>query len=188
MTTISPNRRRRAIPPRIIVYSVALFLVLGGVFFMRSQASGLSKTASRVLSAAGLRRNVIIGEQLEVAIDSFSGSKWSELHRSLKAIVSATSLSKERETAALFSATFNGIGPKQSRNLIQWIGLSRYVVPLDSRFTRHLKAIGFPVPVSAPALQDEACYRFIEDGVQQLAKTAGVYPCVYDASVFASFE
>ena len=153
-----------------------------------SKAKRLAKTASRSLSAAGLRRNIIIGEQLAQAVENFNGPTWRELQDSMKSLVSHTTLAKERDSASLFRSTFSGIGPKQSRNLIQWIGLSRYVVPLDSRFTRHLHEIDFPVPASAATLQDETYYRFVEDGIQHVAKEAGVYPCIYDACVFASFE
>ena len=153
-----------------------------------SKTPNLAKSASRALSAAGLRRNVVIGEQLQLAIESFSGAAWRTLQLSLENLVSHTTLAKERESANLFRQTFKGIGPKQSRNLIQWIGLSRYVVPLDSRFTKHLTQIGFPIPVSASTLQDEAYYRFVEDGIQHISKAAAVYPCIYDACVFASFE
>ena len=148
----------------------------------------LAKTASTALSTAGLRRNLIIGEQLAHAVQFFSGKNWQALHDSLKTLVSHTTLNKERQTASRFRETFRGLGPKQSRNLIQWIGLSRYVIPLDSRFSRHLKEINFPIPVSAATLQDENYYRFVEDGIQQLARAASVYPCMYDACVFASFE
>lgn len=68
------------------------------------------------------------------------------------------------------------------------MGLSKYEIPLDSRMVKVLKALEFPVPLSAKALADESYYCFIEDGIQQLMAEIDVYPCVFDACAFASFE
>lgn len=143
--------------------------------------------ASKLLSAAGLRRNLVIGQQLEAALPAFSRSNWTKINNSLKTILESSTLASEREISRMFQSKFSGLGPKQSRNLIQTLGLSRYIVPIDSRFAKHLKEISFPIPVSSLALQDETYYCFVEDGIQRLADALGIYPCVYDASVFASF-
>jgi len=152
------------------------------------ESKSIEMLARHELSKAGLRRNEIIADQISSAVDYFGGKKWKTVSESLESILTYPTLRKERKVAAFLSGTFKGLGPKQSRNFIQWIGLSRYAVPLDSRFSKHLREISFPVPVAATALQDEGYYCFIEDGVQKLAELAECYPCMYDASVFASFE
>jgi hypothetical protein len=68
------------------------------------------------------------------------------------------------------------------------MGLSKYEIPLDSRMVKVLRELQFPVPLSAVALADEDYYCFIEDGIQNLMAEIGVYPCVFDACAFASFE
>jgi len=90
--------------------------------------------------------------------------------------------------AEYIAANLKGFGPKQSRNLLQWLGLSRYEIPLDSRITKWLNEFGFPVKLSATALQDINYYNFVSDGFQKLAKTADIYPCVLDAIIFASYD
>jgi hypothetical protein len=78
---------------------------------------------------------------------------------------------------------FEGIGPKQSRNLWQWLGLTRYEIPLDSRVTRWInKHLSFRVETAA--LADPAYYEMMLDHIQTLCKRAGVLPCVFDAAAF----
>ena len=81
-----------------------------------------------------------------------------------------------------------GFGPKQSRNLLQWIGLSRHEVPLDSRITKWLNEIGFPVRLTAKSLGDRHYYNFVSTGFQTLSEACGIAPCVLDAAIFASYN
>jgi hypothetical protein len=81
-----------------------------------------------------------------------------------------------------------GFGPKQSRNLLQWIGLSRYEVPLDSRLTRWLNRLGFPVRLSADLLGSRHYCHFVSSGFQRLSEACGIVPCVLDAAIFASYD
>lgn len=97
-------------------------------------------------------------------------------------------ISSERAVAQ-YLQKFKGIGPKQSRNLIQHLGLSRYEIPLDSRVMKVLRSeFDFPVPLSAAALSDEQYYCFIEDGIQRILSQVNILPCVFDACAFASME
>ncbi|MGH7813577.1 MAG: hypothetical protein ACREQI_06195 [Candidatus Binataceae bacterium] len=94
----------------------------------------------------------------------------------------------ERQAAALID-DFRGFGPKQSRNLWQWLGLTRYEIPLDSRVTRWLNENHiFPFALSAQALNDENYYAFVMDGIQKVCDAAQVLPCVFDAAVFSDGE
>jgi hypothetical protein len=81
-----------------------------------------------------------------------------------------------------------GFGPKQSRNLLQMLGVTRYEIPLDSRSTRWLNEFGFPLQLSAQALADRGYYHLVLDGMQALCARARVYPCVLDAAIFASYD
>jgi thermostable 8-oxoguanine DNA glycosylase len=91
----------------------------------------------------------------------------------------------EKEVAEYIQEKFQGFGPKQSRNFLQALGLTRYEIPIDSRVTDWLNNFGFPVRLSAAALADSNYYDFVSKGVQALCAASGVYPCVLDAAIFA---
>ena len=128
----------------------------------------------------------LLEELAEAAI--YLRSDWSEVSTRLQGIAARTSKDGEREVAGFLRSTFKGLGPKQSRNLIQWLGLSRFEVPLDSRMVKVLRKLQFPVPLSPTALSDESYYCFVEDGLQSMLAQIGIYPCIFDACVFASLE
>ena len=93
-------------------------------------------------------------------------------------------LEYERRAADFFDDRFWGLGPKQARNMLQMLGLTRFVVPIDSRIVKWMKDIGFPV--SGGGLGDRGYYEFLEDGLQLLCHACDVSPCILDAAVFAS--
>lgn len=170
---------------------VAAFLEAGGPildFDYCLNARNLAKAVEKTLSGSGLRRTGRIAEEITHAAGWLRQHGWAAIESHLDAMSSCTTAEKERASARFLKAHFKGIGPKQSRNLIQWMGLSKYEIPLDSRMVKVLKELGFPVPLSATALADESYYCFIEDGIQQLMAAIGEYPCVFDACAFASFE
>ena len=94
----------------------------------------------------------------------------------------------ERGAARFVDEKFKGFGPKQSRNLLQGLGLSRYEVPIDSRITKWLNEFGFPIRLTASALADRNYFEFVSDGFQRLAEACGIAPCVLDAAIFSSFD
>jgi hypothetical protein len=106
----------------------------------------------------------------------------------------------DRGTATVTGSTLSGnaaggpgggifsFGPKQSRNLLQSLGLSRYETPIDSRIVKWLNEFGFPLRLSAPALADRHYYAFVMEGFQQICRACEVMPCVLDAAIFASFD
>ena len=94
----------------------------------------------------------------------------------------------EREIADYIDDTFKGFGPKQSRNFLQSLGLTKYEIPIDSRITNWLNDQGFPVVLSSAGLQDRAYYHFVSDGIQRLCDKADIYPCVLDAAIFSSYD
>jgi hypothetical protein len=93
--------------------------------------------------------------------------------------------SVEVEVADYIRKTFSGFGPKQSRNLLQALALTRYEIPIDSRVTDWLNKFGFPVRLSAEALADIYYYNFVSDGIQELRAKCDVFPCIFDASIFS---
>lgn len=91
----------------------------------------------------------------------------------------------ERKTAGFMRRHFRGIGPKQSRNLLQCLGLTKYEIPIDSRVTNKLSELGYPVQFS---LNAERSYCRVLDDIQELCTACGVLPCILDASFFGGAD
>ncbi len=82
-----------------------------------------------------------------------------------------------------------GFGPKQSRNFWQWVGYTRFEIPLDSRVIRWLNSNKiFPWQITPTALADVYYYEMVLDWIQKLCKDANVLPCMLDAAIFSSFD
>lgn len=92
----------------------------------------------------------------------------------------------ERTIADNIQDSFIGFGPKQSRNILQTLGLTKYEIPIDSRIISWLNEFGFPISLSSAALQDKNYYHFVLDGIQFLCDRAQIYPCILDAAIFSS--
>lgn len=91
----------------------------------------------------------------------------------------------ERESAKKIQDNLKGFGPKQSRNLLQMLGLTVYEIPIDSRITKWLNnELNFPITVSVTTLQDLNFYCFVSDAIQNLCEKCNVEPCLFDAAVF----
>ena len=95
----------------------------------------------------------------------------------------------EREVADCLEDILIGIGPKQARNVLQALCLTRYEIPIDSRVTNWLnEELSFPIRISSSALSDRNVYRLILDGICALCKECGIYPCILDAAIFGSID
>lgn len=111
-------------------------------------------------------------------------NQWEELEEMLISLKDGTTLEKERK-AALLLQKFDGIGPKQSRNILQMLGLSRYVIPIDSRIIETVRTLGgIDIPDIARPLSREPAYRHIEDQLNELAKALDLEPCVLEVSLY----
>lgn len=155
----------------------------------RCRDQGVQKLFQGVLSShGGIRRAKTIAEQANRNLLWLENGGWHDIERLIKELASNSSPEFERKAARSIRGWLQGFGPKQSRNLLQSLGLTRYEIPLDSRITKWLNAHGFPIKLTASALGDEAYYEFIMDGVKRLCDRAGIFPCVFDAMIFASFD
>lgn len=149
----------------------------------------LTTTIKRALqSHGGIRRVDTIAAQLAEGMTTLQSTEGSQVKAILKALESHRGIGPERKSARYLADTFSGLGPKQSRNLLQYLGLTRHEIPLDSRLVKWLNSNGFPLQLTAAGLSDPAYYEFVMDGVQALCKAAKVYPCIFDAAVFSSFD
>ena len=151
----------------------------------RDVAAFVTKTLTRF---GGIRRSTVIGRELATNYRSLCSGLWDEINPRLARLSTRVSADLEREAANFLADKLAGIGPKQSRNLLQGLGLTRYEIPLDSRLAKWLNEFGFPVKLNATALADRHYYQFVSDGVQALCEAANVSPCLFDAAVFASFD
>ena len=144
---------------------------------------------TRTLSAfGGIRRSTRIGEELAANLTMLEDGLWREVLNRLNSLRPLAPQQKEMQAAEFLDDKFMGLGPKQSRNLLQGLGLTRYEVPIDSRLTKWLNEFGFPLHLSATGLADRDYYRLVSQGIQELCAAADISPCVLDAAVFASFD
>ncbi len=138
----------------------------------------------------GIRRNVTISEQIHENfrwLEKHGG--WEEVNKVVRETSKNPTLETETEAADFIDHCLKGFGPKQSRALLQNLGLTKYEIPIDSRITRWLNDfVGFPVYLSATALADLSYYKFVSEGVRELCAASDIYPCVLDAAIFSSFD
>lgn len=126
-----------------------------------------------------------ISKDLVSNFNRLEGGEWDNTLKQCNRLISSTSRETEAEVAGYIKKTFQGFGSKQSRNVLQGIGLTRYEIPIDSRITNWLNdSLKFPFRVTPEALSDEHCYKFILDAICYLCEVCNVDPCMLDALVF----
>lgn len=152
------------------------------------KAKNLEELIQRELEKAGLRRFKTIASFLTRILNDLENGGWKELEVKLKSIEPDTTKEKEQEVANYISQNFPGLGLKQSRNYIQWLGLARYEIPLDSRVTRTLRMLNCSFVPKAGALSDESVYLLVQSGLQLIASKLNIYPCILDACIFSSYD
>ena len=154
----------------------------------RGQAE-LDVFVTKVLSEfGGLRRSTTIGREARANWTYLESGGWEATLELLERVRLTPSPEAERDAARFVDEKFKGFGPKQSRNLLQGLGLSRYEVPIDSRITKWLNEFGFPIRLTASTLADRNYFEFVSDGFQRLAEACGIAPCELDAAIFSSFD
>lgn len=153
------------------------------------EQSDLAGYAVRVLKKRrGIRFTTRIPTFLRRNLPLLTGTTWKECRAALERLRQNPGIQHERAAANFIEDRFAGLGPKQSRNLLQMLGLTRYEIPVDSRVVEWLKKLGFPVPLSTAPLSDRSYYEFVEDGIHLLCRACDVFPCILDAAIFASFD
>lgn len=152
------------------------------------RSKDLGKHAESTLASFGLRRAPTISSQLGRNLEWLQNEGWPIVFDAIAEIGRRSTMGEERAAAAVLAEDLHGIGPKQSRNLLQSLGLTRYEIPIDSRISDWLHNFGFPVHISAAALSDPSYYNLVSDGFQNLCRRADVFPCLMDAAIFASYD
>lgn len=140
-----------------------------------------------VSNFGGIRMYNKIGEAIENNFNHLQKNNW-KLADEAFSLLHANSFIEERKVAERIDDNLKGFGPKQARNMLQDMGLTKYEIPLDSRISKWLNAFGFPVEINANNLSDKSYYNFVLDGFRDLCKKAEIYPCVMDAAIFSSYD
>jgi hypothetical protein len=163
--------------------------------FERCRKTRISHEVRRQLRSAHMRRAPTIAKQAAANFRWLERGGWAEVEKHYKALLKqrmrpprSGDERRERMAATFIDENLKGFGPKQARNLWQWLGMTRYEIPLDSRITKWLNRNIFDLKLNAMLLGDRGYYEFVLDGVQALCQKSRVIPCVFDAAVFASAD
>lgn len=89
----------------------------------------------------------------------------------------------EREAARWADSAFVGLGPKQSRNLWQELGLTRYETPIDGRVMDWIET-NLSFKVQKKRIGSLPYYEAVLDHLQAVCEKAGVLPQDLDAAAF----
>jgi hypothetical protein len=169
----------------------------------RQRAASIEEFVAETVALGGLRRQnriaVSCKENFAILIEADGVRLLQERLRALLVSYQQSAesgapfvRSAERDAARYVASLLHGIGPKQSRNLLLYLGLLRNEVLLDSRTTdwirRKLAAPSVPFHLPAMALQDEAFYSFVVDAVQSLCDDVGILASDFDAGAFYDEE
>ena len=153
-----------------------------------SQAENVEEYLKRVLRKNGLNRYINrISQYFASNIKKIQKDNWLIIE-TLERLKGIDSKKEERKIADKLNNDYEGFGPKQARNFLQTLGLTRYEIPIDSRITKWLNDFGFPVTLTSSPLGDKGYYHFVSDGIQELCEKAEIYPCLLDAAIFSSYD
>ncbi|MCK5459660.1 hypothetical protein KAI52_00930 [Candidatus Parcubacteria bacterium] len=145
-------------------------------------------TESILTNFGGIRRAKTIGEEIQTNLYWLKNGGWDIINEMVKYLLSNQTMETEKKSAKIIMDNLKGFGPKQSRNLLQSLGLTKFEIPVDSRITKWLTTFGFPINLSATALGDENYYNFVQYGFQKICEACNILPCVMDAVIFSNFD
>lgn len=154
-----------------------------------SKEKDIDELLSSILRENGLTRYIQkVPGFFSFNYSSLEQSNW-ELETKLKdSLESNPAKEEERKLADDIDQLFKGFGSKQARNFLQFLGITKYEIPIGPLMIQWMKDFEFPVNTTLPALQDKAIYHFISDGIQFLCEKAGIYPCVLEAVISSVYN
>ena len=153
-----------------------------------AESENIELLIKQILQKNGLKRYINkISAFFAENIEKIELDNWNLISR-LNYLNNNQSKETERELADFLNDWLKGFGPKQSRNFLQALGLTKYELPIDSRIASWLNDFGFPVSLTSSPLSDKGYYHFVSDGIQELCLKAKIYPCELDAVIFSSFD
>ena len=154
-----------------------------------SNETNLKEYAIGILGTfGGIRRYIRIAEEITYNLNWINNDDWELVQRIYHNLSKNDNYQDERCYAQELAKSLKGIGPKQSRNLLQSLGLTKYEIPLDSRIIKWFNDFGFPYKLTSISLSDEYYYQFVMDSIRILCEKIEMYPCVLDAIIFSSYD
>lgn len=136
----------------------------------------------------GIRRSKTLADEIAENYNWFHNGGWGFIDSMVSQLVAVGTAEEEISASDKIADKLKGFGPKQSRNLLQALGLTKYEIPIDSRISKWMNDFGFPLQLSATALSDRNYYNFVSEGFRRMCAASGIYPCLLDAAIFSSFD
>ena len=153
------------------------------------QQQDIERFVSQTLQEyGGIRHINNIGRDLSKNFHALNEEgAWKELLEQVNQLTTLQSKETEREIARYLAKYLSGIGPKQSRNVLQSLGLTRYEIPIDSRVIKWLRGnTTFPAEeLNEGNLSSTLGYEIILDEIQNFCEVCNEFPCIVDAVVFS---
>jgi hypothetical protein len=173
---------------------VHLFLELDSFSVSLSACEKETSVQEFILNAVkkfgGIRRGVIISKQASENLGRLNAGLWEESEKWFDRLSQQRSREPrtsdpvlEREAAHWADKNFAGLGPKQSRNLGQWLGLTRFEIPLDSRVSEWVND-NLTDKIDMKRLGRLKYYESVLDNLQVICEEAEALPCELDAAAF----
>jgi thermostable 8-oxoguanine DNA glycosylase len=128
-----------------------------------------------------------VSKQLNKNFNLLEGGEWQHALDQCNRLVRLEQRTTEIAVADYIAKKFDGFGMKQSRNILQALGLTRYEIPIDSRVACWLnQQLKFPFNVDSTCLSNKKYYIVISDAIYKLCEVCKIFPCVLDASIFSA--
>ncbi len=138
----------------------------------------------------GIRMAPTIARRAKLNYEKLNLGEWASVETQFQKLASQRNrpprrddITIERQAAHFAGDLFVGIGPKQSRNLWQWLGLTRYEIPLDSRVCEWINN-NLSEEIDVSRLSNHRYYDSVLNYLQSLCDQAGALPCIFDAAAF----
>ena len=117
---------------------------------------------------------------------------WEGLLKQVNRLTTLQSKEVERSIATYLDFILVGISHKQSRNILQELGLTRYEIPIDSRVLNWLRdKTSFPEEqylYHRDRMSNQNAYESLLDEIQRLCEACNEYPCLVDAAIFVDAD
>ncbi len=145
-------------------------------------------TLNTLQTFGGIRMAPTISIRTKENFDRLKGGLYKQIDSIIQTLEKDRNKRIERTAARTIDIELIGFGPKQSRNLLQWLGSSVYEIPIDSRLIKWISENLSLTFFNPKRLSNLKYYENVLDLIQQLCESADVLPCLFDAAVFSSFD
>lgn len=161
------------------------------------EKNNINQYATKILKDfGGIRNYNRIGEYIDKNFKYLNIGGWQELNNEAEKLSKLRArepifqdIVLERKASNYIKKNFIGFGPKQSRNFWQWLGYTRYEIPLDSRNTNWFDSNDiFSIKISNENLSSIRNYETVLDMIQDLCQNNNILPCMLDAAIFSYYE